>query len=435
MNESFKIDYEWLPSDDGDASEQATLASLLIDVGQWRVTQVEDTLAKSVHSSARLSALRLAEWFAANWWRLLWDPRANTYDWLAAHNTRNVGYGYVWPDLSFTSDWQSVHVAARPSSVSGVEPIRYLNRIDYDLPISKFEKGVDDFVNVTVARLHSVGETDTDLSALWSEVMEERGDPDLSQQRALEACMGYDPDDAPSGLLDKLIGQMNSYGKSAMREMVAACKDQAVSIAPSIHTEARRNGMTVSVPNCDEIRDRSATPLLGFDAPWRRAEHTAAIAREVWGVKPPISTDELCDLLSIRQSSFLNGNFSAKSPLIAGFRDYADADSDSFHISLNRPRETSRRFDLARLVADHISADENDTLLPGTRCYTSRQKFQRAFAQEFLCPFGALREYPNMNAPDNYDIQDAADYFNVPPLMIQTVLVNKGVLHRDTLPN
>ena len=73
--------------------------------------------------------------------------------------------------------------------------------------------------------------------------------------------------------------------------------------------------------------------------------------------------------------------------------------------------------------------------MPGTNCYTNRQKFQRAFAQEFLCPFDALREYPNMNAPDSYDIQDAADYFNVPPLMVQTTLVNKGVLHRDTLAN
>ena len=329
MNESFKIDYEWLPSDDGDASEQATLASLTINADQWCATEVQDILARSVRSSARLSALRLAEWFAFNWWRLIWEPRADTYDWLSAHNIRNVGYGYVWPNLSFSSDWQAVRVEARPSLVSGVGPIRYLNSIDYDLPISKFEKGVDDFVNGTIARLHSVGETNTELIALWGEVMEERRDPELSQQRELEACMGYDPDEAPSGLLDNLLDQMNSYGKNAMREMAAACKDRTIPVAEGIHGEARRNGMTVSVPNCDEIRDRSATPLVGFDAPWQRAEHTAAIAREVWGVKPPISTGELCDLLSIRQSSFLNGNFSAKSPLIAGFRGDANADSDS----------------------------------------------------------------------------------------------------------
>ena len=435
MNESFKIDYEWLPSDDGDASERATLASLFINVGVRRVTDVEDTLARSVRPSARLSALRLAEWFAANWWRLLWEPSSDTYDWLAAHNARNVGHGYVWPDLSFSSDWQSVHVATRPSSVYGAEPIRYLNRIDYELPISEFEKGVDDFVNGTIARLHSVGETNTNLSALWDEVMEERDDPDLSQQRALEACMGYDPDEAPSGLLDSLLDQMNSYGKSAMREVAAACKDQAVSIATDIHGEAHRNGMTVSVPNYGEIRARIATPLVSFDAPWRRAEHAAAIARKVWGVNPPISTEELCELLSIQESSLAEEESGKWSLLIAGFRDDANTNSDSFHVLLNKPRETSRRFDLARIVGDHIAADANDMLLPGTRCYTSRQKFQRAFAQEFLCPFDTLRDHPNMNAPDDDDIQDAADYFSVSPLMIQTTLVNKGVLHRYTLAN
>ena len=225
MSESFKIDCEWLTSDYGDASERATLADIVINVGQWNATEVEDTLEKRFRSTVRLSALRLAEWFAANWWRLLWEPRgdnADTYDWLAAHNTRNVGYGYVWPNLSFSSDWQSVHVAARPSSVSKVAPIRYLNHFDHPLPISEFEKGVDDFVNGTIARLHSVGETDTELSALWNEVLEERRDPQMSLYRALEACMGYDPDEAPTGLVYNLLEQSPYDVEQAARDVPAS---------------------------------------------------------------------------------------------------------------------------------------------------------------------------------------------------------------------
>lgn len=103
MTTSFSIDYEWLSSEngDGDSANRSTLAELTINVGQWCVTEVEDTFAKTVRSSARLSALKLAEWFAINWWRLLWEPQANTYSWRSSHKVGNAGGGYG-PDLSFS---------------------------------------------------------------------------------------------------------------------------------------------------------------------------------------------------------------------------------------------------------------------------------------------------------------------------------------------
>ena len=60
---------------------------------------------------------------------------------------------------------------------------------------------------------------------------------------------------------------------------------------------------------------------------------------------------------------------------------------------MRRPHRTSQRFDLARLVGDHFWAMGNgDMLLPATLAVTARQKFQRAFAQELLCPFEDVRE-------------------------------------------
>ena len=130
MSPSFSIGYEWLPGENGDESERLTFAELAINVGQSCATEVEDIYAKTVRSSARLSALHLAEWFAANWWRLLWEPQANTYSWRASHKIGNAGNGYVWPDLSFSSDWHSVHVSALPTMRWNAEPIRYLNAFD-----------------------------------------------------------------------------------------------------------------------------------------------------------------------------------------------------------------------------------------------------------------------------------------------------------------
>jgi Zn-dependent peptidase ImmA (M78 family) len=59
---------------------------------------------------------------------------------------------------------------------------------------------------------------------------------------------------------------------------------------------------------------------------------------------------------------------------------------------------------------------------------TYRQKYQRAFAQELLCPYSALVSWLNTVQPNEEAISQAAEYFSVSPLLVQTVLVNKGHL-------
>ena len=432
MSTSFSIDYEWLSNEDGDVDDQSTLAELTINFGQWCATEVEDTLAKTVRSSARLSALKLAEWFATNWWRLLWEPHASTYSWRASHKVGNAGGGYVWPDLSFSSDWQSVLVSARPTTKWEAEPIRYLSQFD-NLPIlvADFERVVADFIQGTIARLTSTGNPRCNLGELWDEVVSERQDAKISGRRILEACMGYDPDEAPDGLLDDLKEQTSLFGTSAIREMAAEYKDEAISHVSYIREYVLKSDTIAYVPNCEDIRQRFESESSDSRVPWVHAEQAARIARETWGLAVPISTEQFCDLFGIHKDRILTGHYSNETRLTAGVRsDYA---SDRFHFLLDRNHPNSRRFGLARLVADHIVTHEEDTLLPSTDSKTSRQKFQRAFAQEFLCPYDELREHLGDGMPNSDDVHDAADHFDVSPLMIQTMLVNRRVLSRESL--
>ena len=431
MSSSFSIDYEWLPSNHGDVSERWTVAALVMNVGPWCATEVEDIFAKTVRSSARLSALHLAEWFAANWWRLLWEPRVDTYSWRVSHKVGSAGYGYVWPDMSFSSDWQSIHIRSRPTARWEAEPIRYLNHFDHLVSMSEFERGVEDFVNGTIARLSNAQNGQSSLSKLWNEVTYERLNPESSELRILEACMGYGPDEAPAGLLDNLQQHMDSFGASAIKEMAAAYKDQAVGHLMDLWGSADHYGIVVHVPQCDDIRSRINAETDDSDIPWKRAERAAKIARDIWDLAPPVSTRMFCELLGISQDGFLEDQPDAWGPFMAGFRD--SAASDNFHISLNRKYRTSRRFDLVRLLADHLVTTEEDRLLPGTRSKTSRQKFQRAFAQEFLCPFDALTDHVISETPNSDEIYDAAQYFDVSPIVVHTTLVNKGVLGRESL--
>lgn len=90
--------------------------------------------------------------------------------------------------------------------------------------------------------------------------------------------------------------------------------------------------------------------------------------------------------------------------------------------------------------------DEGRSLATATDARTGRQKFQRAFAQELLCPFDALSEFLDLreeadaldahddtNPPNEDRIEEAADYFDVSPRVVQSMLVNHRVLPCDVL--
>ena len=91
-----------------------------------------------------------------------------------------------------------------------------------------------------------------------------------------------------------------------------------------------------------------------------------------------------------------------------------------------------RRFSLARMVADHLVSPSDERLLPATRTVTGRQQFQRAFAQEFLCPYDTLREVVG-SSPSEDDIEYAAEHFEVSTWVVVCALVNNGALPQETL--
>ena len=73
-----------------------------------------------------------------------------------------------------------------------------------------------------------------------------------------------------------------------------------------------------------------------------------------------------------------------------------------------------------------------DALGPLSAARSGRQKFQRAFAQEFLCPFDDLRSYIPDETPADDDIHAAARHFHVSERLVQTTLVNHNVIDRET---
>ena len=77
-------------------------------------------------------------------------------------------------------------------------------------------------------------------------------------------------------------------------------------------------------------------------------------------------------------------------------------------------------------------ANTNDRWLPATDAKTARQKLQRAFAIEFLCPIQSLTEFLGDDFSSDAT-EEAAEHFGVSHTAVETHLVNNGLLSSDIL--
>ncbi|MEI7731027.1 MAG: hypothetical protein WCO56_28025 [Verrucomicrobiota bacterium] len=436
MSDKLRLEFDWLSLDVGSEIDRAFAASLGVAVGEEYLTRNDDLAGRTVRNQIRSCAWHLAAWLAANWWRLRWEPEIPVWwkdaDWRMAHSMGSAGGGFVWPNAVFASDGGSLEIAMRPKSKSvPYEPIRYLNHVHARIDAAEFEQRIDEFMEGVLSRLDSLGVRDKRLAQLWKEILAERHDPDAYERRKLEAMAGYDPDEAPDELLKQLLEDKEQLGKRALEEVATEARHATGDALQPIRELGRSRkpktgGFCVSLPDLD----KSVLAQVDGDRPWQRGNKLARLVRHAWGfAKKPMKNKTLADLLATKPAIFTDGA-TVGTQMPFGLRTDGNA---ACHIYFDRPTTTTRRFAASRLIGDHLYFASQERLLPATRAKTSRQKFQRAFAQEFLCPVDALLEKIQTTQPDEYDITEAADHFHVSPLMIRTTLVNKGELEREAL--
>jgi hypothetical protein len=431
MTAGFRITVggRWLARDYGDATERATLGQLEISAADCCLTLAEDRDAGAVRRSVNLSAYDLALWLATNWWRLRWEPERTGMDWAMSHRTAAVGGGYVWPNITLVGDGEQIMVQTRPTAGASWEPIRYLENCDATIGAAEFETGIDAFVEEVLARLAACQVSETDLRALWRELRQERADRELSSRRKLEALAGYDPAEAPDPFIDALQARAARDGRGAIDEIAAGFGSDAASAADKIERALDARGVQLrghALANLAKIRRR--WEVAG--ASRERAAEAAHLARELWNLdrSVPVADKTLLDIAGA-DARLLSEP--ADIPIPAAKR--AAAEPDPWCALLRARYRVGRRFELCRLIADAAVLAESDRLLSATMAKTSRQKFQRAFAQEFLCPVEALIESLGASQPGDDEIEAAAAHFQVSPLLVRTTLVNNGILPRDQL--
>ena len=436
VSNELNIDFKWLGRQTGSPVERAFYADIGLAVGEEWLTRLEDQEASTVGNHLRACAHRLATWFAANWWRLRWEPETQNCwkdaDWRIAHSVASAGGGYVCPNVVFASDGDSLAVMSRPrKKPAPYEPIHYLNQVETHVTAAEFERKVDAFMASIISRQHSMSITDDSLPELWAEVQAERSDPDAAQWRKLEALCGYDPDEAPSALVEMLLNDPSHLGGHALEEVAAQGRHHTPQVLRPILALANSFGKPTDGGFRGTIPVLTGTPTChAHDLPWQQGAKLARQARQEWNFgRQLISNKDLANLLGTRPAVFTNLP-KATSPMPIALRTRENGKVDFY---INQLPSTSRRFATGRLIGDQLRFANGGRLFPATSAKTSRQQFQRAFAQEFFCPIKALLEKIQTAEPDENDISEAADHFQVSPLMVKTTLVNHGHLEREAL--
>ena len=107
-------------------------------------------------------------------------------------------------------------------------------------------------------------------------------------------------------------------------------------------------------------------------------------------------------------------------------------------ISLRSSRRTSRRNDLARLIGDRLLQDlsrkTGERLYFSTLSSSYRQKMQRSFSAELLCPFAVVDDMIEDDCSEEHQSRIAPE-FQVSPFVIQTQLLDYRRISPENAPN
>ena len=423
MTDLFQILIEPRP-----AAGDPTTRRLTVRLGDAWLTRLIRRGSNRADRCLEAPPLPLAFWFLDNWWRIRCEPPPPQRDfpaqWRLAHHLPSVGAGYPWPNVSIWGEGSRCAIMVHADTHNLQRSLRFLAdpTLEY-IATSTAENAIDTFIDDV---LQDAGAACDGLDHEYQDLRAERADPGVSRWRRLEALLGFDPDAAPEAVVADLDAMTERFGTEGIEEAALAQQGaQSINALRDALRAAQNSRVLLSTPSNIRPIELDQHPLR---PPWKLAIGAARQLRQRWRIPSgPIRNPRLSEVLSINVERLaMQRHWPHSVPYALRLRD-----GNVHRLALRSRWSHGRRFELCRSLGDIIWSG-NDALGPLSTAKSGRQKFQRAFAQEFLCPFDDLRAYiPNDNPTDD-DIHAAARHFHVSERLIQTTLVNHDIIDRET---
>lgn len=421
------INTKWMAAAFGEPEVMATAALVGMYVDNVSLTRNQDIWAETVRDNVFVSAYPLAMWFASSWWRLNHEPlpvQQPSHDWRMAHELGAANHGFVWPRVVFIPDGEVIHLWAGASMVPN-QSVQYLQALDVPRLITStnFQQSVESFVQSVLARLDAKELAGTNLAHLWAIVQEDLMDPNAVRRRKLEAKLGFDPEECPEEALSAALQWERQIGGLALSELAPAFAASGATPDLAVIGELSNAPGIVGTPSISP----SSIGHLDHGAPWERAVHDArALRHKLHNICDSMTNDSLHELLGLSSKAVANlARPMGRSPVAVAI----PTKDNQLKFVPRKRTSTGQRFELARFLGEYLSPPTDEKRwLASTDLMTSRQKYQRAFAAEFLCPIDGLKSFLNGDF-SSYAIEEAANLFEVSEQTVTSLLRNNGCIH------
>ncbi|HTW71027.1 MAG TPA: hypothetical protein VME47_14145 [Acetobacteraceae bacterium] len=427
MNQGLDISLAPERLDEGLPEERAGFGQFIVRAGSVALTEGFDGFVDALRPGPLVSGYHAAEWFAWNWWRILYEPYSpRSPDWWRAHTMTAIGEGYVWPNITFRTDGVRAAVIARPSSDPDARPFRYISSNMWLGSTEQMREAINAFLTRVVHRLTEKGINSSNLQHILAELVQERLDPAMMEQRRLEALMGREPDEADDAII-ALMEDAKELGMHGVEELAADAAGRSIPRASTLHNIARTEGVEVLPDDAVRLSTTDVAETKKQEVAWRQGRHLAEVLRRKLGLgAAPVATTRLAEMLGTLAPDPHKSYGMAPLSFVLREKD------GTARLVLRSKWETGRRFELARLLGDWLLFGASAPIMPATRAYTFRQKAQRSFAAEFLCPFGATEDMLHGDYSSEA-IEEVSEHFDVSTLTVETLLRNHGRIEREPL--
>jgi hypothetical protein len=415
----FKFSAAW-PAGSDDVAE------ISFRVGGRVISRIADTGKGTVRDFFRASSTGLALWLADNWWRLRWetisDFRLPSVDWRLHHELNSASGGALWPPVMIFSVGD--RIAFAPSVGKNVidGPQSYFPFKIGMVAADEYERELDSFFAAVLEHCAMTIDGNA-LNVLLNQIATERNDPELAGWRRLEACLGFDPDAVPDDVVNALVKLEDVAGEDGVEEAAHAAPGKSAAQSLSLAIEATHESkVEIDLSLADSLKRDWNLP--SHVSPWIMADAAATELRSIIGVTGGLLNHAVfADVFKARWDDLKSATATARN-LLYGARISGETRS---RIALQTLKSYDRRFELARQFGDAVwKRDAAFGIV--SRSKSDRQKFQRAFAHNLLCPFEHLQRVIDVNDPTPEAIKNAARKFGVNPTVVCNQLVYKGYL-------
>jgi hypothetical protein len=421
----FKIKMDvWQPLTQESQEIGLTAGLLYIKVNDWIVTKHYNERLDNDTDYAFVSAYPLATWLTSVWWRLLYEPcPTNPFNeklvpeiWRLTHELTGAEDSFAWPPLRLIPDGYNLvaHMASSDDEDGAYSDAQYDGGRTRALSLAIFEDGFHDFIESVISHLGSLNHGDRLLKRLWANVQEERANPEYTLYRIMEARLGFDPNEGPEAFVAKLAEISKSCGREPIMELASAFSQEVrwAKTSPDsglIFSQNEPGLEGKGLPACLDLPEaRGLSPIDPLtELPWQAGQNAAQSLRQKLGFSgKALPTRKLADLFGLKIESLEMASPSLKHVTLA---QPGPNGQHSLTLYLRDAAETRQRLALARLLGEYILCRHNPgSWLVSTFCSTWRQKFQRAFAAEFLCPSDSLSDYLR-----NHTLSKAAAHYGL----------------------